>query len=173
MPGCGAAPRGSPTATILFSLDDRAEHERIERGFLAIDPTVTAVVSSVSDRSMAPRDCENWYLLVQTPAAVGIDRKMMTAAVLNRLAERGIDLRERIDFTRTSIPADFEARYRSIGGAFHGAADDERAALRRPSNVGPVDGVYLVGGTVHPGGGIDVRAPPVRGSSPSWWTAGR
>ena len=139
--------------SVLFSLHDRAEHERIERGQLALDPTVTVVVSSVSDRTMAPRDAENWYVSVQTPAAVGIDRKMMTAAVLNRLAERGIDLRDRIEFTRTLLPADFEARYRSLGGAFHGASLADGAALRRPSNVGPVDGLYLVGGTVHPGGG--------------------
>jgi phytoene desaturase len=139
--------------SILFSLHERTESERIERGLTALDPTVLAVVSSVSDRSMAPRDAENWYLLVQTPAAIGVDRKMMTASVLNRLAERGIDLRQRIDFTRTMVPADFEARYRAIGGAYHGPSLADGAALRRASNAGNVEGLYLVGGSVHPGGG--------------------
>lgn len=78
---------------------------------------------------------------------------MMTAAVLNRLAERGVDIRDRIEFTRTLLPADFDARYRSVGGAFHGASLADGAALRRASNVGAVDGVYLAGGSVHPGGG--------------------
>jgi phytoene desaturase len=139
--------------SVYFSLDDRSEHERLERGQMAVDPTVTAVVSSVSDPSMAPRGCENWYVFVQTPAAVGVERKMMTAAVLNRLAERGVDLRQRIAFTRTLVPADFEARDRSLGGAFHGPSLADAAALRRVGNVGPVDGLYLVGGSVHPGGG--------------------
>lgn len=139
--------------SIFFSLDHRTEHQWIERGQPAIDPTVTAVVSSVTDAAMAPAGCENWYLFVQTPAAVGLDRKLMTAAVLNRLAERGIDLRQRIAFTRTLVPADFDARYRAVGGAFHGSAVVDAAALQRPGNAGPVEGVHLVGGSVHPGGG--------------------
>lgn len=139
--------------SVYFSLHDRSEHERLERGQFALDPTVTAVVSSVSDPSMAPRGCENWYVFVQTPAAVGVDRKMMTAAVLNRLAERGVDLRRRIAFTRSFVPADFDARYRSLGGAFHGPSFADAAALRRASNVGSIDGLYRVGGSVHPGGG--------------------
>lgn len=141
--------------TIWFPLDDRQEYERLERGMPALDPTVTAIVSSVTDPSMAPADCENWYLFVQLPAAIGIDRKLMTAAVLNRIAERGYDIRDRIDFTRTLLPADFEARYRAIGGALHGTSSDSvEAALHRPPNVGPVEGLYLVGGSTHPGGGL-------------------
>jgi phytoene desaturase len=148
---------------IWFSLDQRAEFVRVERGQLALDPTVTAVVSSVSDPGAAPPDCENWYLLVHTPPAVGIDRKMMTASVLNRLAERGFDLRHRIDFTRTLIPADFDVRYRAPGGSFHGSAsDDARSALQRPANAGPVDGLYLVGGSAHPGGGLGMVAAGAR-----------
>jgi phytoene desaturase len=141
---------------VWFALDDRAEYNRIERGQLAIDPTITAVVSSVTDPSTAPADCENWYLLVHTPPAIGIDRKLMTAAVLNRLAERGFDLLQR-------IPADFDVRYRAHSGSFHGsAADDARTALQRPSNIGPLDGLYLVGGSAHPGGGLPMVAAGAR-----------
>ena len=148
---------------VWFSLDQRAEFVRTERGQLAVDPTVTAVVSSVSDPGVAPPDCENWYLLVHTPPAVGIDRKMMTASVLNRLAERGFDLRHRIDFTRTLIPADFDVRYRASGGSFHGSASgDARSALHRPANVGPVDGLYLVGGSAHPAVGLGMVAAGAR-----------
>jgi phytoene dehydrogenase-like protein len=148
---------------VWFALDDRAEFERLERGQLALDPTITVVVSSVTDPTAAPRDCENWYLLVHTPPAVGVDRKMMTASVLNRLAERGFDLRHRIEFTRTLIPADFDVRYRAQGGSFHGSSsDDSKSALQRPGNVGPVDGLYLVGGSAHPGGGLGMVASGAR-----------
>jgi phytoene desaturase len=148
---------------VWFALDDRAEFERLEHGQLALDPTITVVVSSVTDPTAAPRDCENWYLLVHTPPAVGVDRKMMTASVLNRLAERGYDLRHRIEFTRTLIPADFDVRYRAQGGSFHGSSsDDSKSALQRPGNVGPVDGLYLVGGSAHPGGGLGMVASGAR-----------
>ena len=126
---------------------------------MAIDPTVYACVSSVTDPGQAPPDGENWYMLVSTPAATGIDRKLMTAAVLNRLAERGFDLRTRIEYTRTLAPADFDARYRAIGGAIYATSSNgKRAAFGRPSNVGPVAGLYLVGGSAHPGGGLPMVA---------------
>lgn len=140
---------------VFFSLHDDQEFRFLDSGQLAIDPTIYACVSSVTDPSQAPRDGENWFMLVNVPSETGIDRKMMTAAVLNRLAERGFDLRERIDFTRTLVPADFEARYRAIGGAIYGTSSNgKRAAFSRPSNIGPVDGLYLVGGSSHPGGGL-------------------
>lgn len=140
---------------VFFSLNDEQEFRYLGAERMAPDPTVYACVSSLTDPGMAPDDGENWVLLVNTPAATGVDRKMMTAAVLNRLAERGVDLRDRIDFTRTLVPADFEARYRAIGGAIYGTSSNgRRAAFARPGNAGPVDGLYLVGGSTHPGGGL-------------------
>ncbi len=144
---------------VFFSLHDRQEFKYLESGQMAIDPTVYACVSSMTDPSRAPRDGENWYLLVNTPSAVGLDRKLTTASVLNRLAERGFDIRTRIDFTRTLVPADFEARYRAVGGAIYGTSSNgKRAAFARPNNVGPVEGLYLVGGSAHPGGGLPMVA---------------
>jgi phytoene desaturase len=144
---------------VLFSLHDEQEFRYLQAGRLPIDPTVYACVSSVTDPSMAPRDAENWVFLVNVPAGVGIDRKLMSAAVLNRLGERGIDLRDRIDFTRSLLPADIDARYRAPGGAIYGTSSNGRtAAFRRPANVGPVDGLFLVGGSAHPGGGLPLVA---------------
>jgi phytoene desaturase len=140
---------------VLFPLHDRQEFRFLDAGQMPIDQTISASVSAVTDASQAPPGCENWYILVKTPPATGIDRKLMTAAVLNRLAERGFDLRNRIEFTRTVLPADFDARYRAPGGAIYGTSSNgKRAAFSRPSNVGPVHGLYLVGGSVHPGAGL-------------------
>lgn len=148
---------------VFFSLHDEQEFRYLTAGQLPIDPTVYACVSAVTDPTMAPRDGENWVFLVNTPHSIGLDRKMMTAAVLNRLAERGTDLRERIDFTRTLVPADFDARYRAPGGSIYGTSSNgKQAAFARPSNVGPVDGLYLVGGSAHPGGGLPMVATSAR-----------
>lgn len=148
---------------VFFSLHDEQEFRYLSSGQLPIDPTIYAAVSSVTDPGQAPADCENWYLLVPTPHAIGVDRKLMSAAVLNRLAERGVDLRERIDFTRTLLPADFDARYRNPGGAIYGTTSNgKRGAFARPSNIGPVHGLYLVGGSTHPGGGLPFVATSAR-----------
>jgi len=148
---------------VFFSLHDEQEFRYLSAGQLPIDQTIYASVSSVTDAAQAPQDCENWYVLVQTPPAIGVDRKLMTAGVLNRLAERGVDLRERIEFTRTLLPADFDARYRAPGGSIYGTSSNgKRAAFSRPSNVGPVHGLYLVGGSTHPGGGLPLVATSAR-----------
>ena len=148
---------------VFFSLHDHQEFRYLEAGQIPIDQTIYASVSSRTDPSQAPADGENWYVLVTTPPAIGIDKKVMTAAVLNRLAERGFDLRQRIEFTRTLVPADFDARYRAPGGAIYGTSSNgKRAAFQRPNNVGPVDGLYLVGGSTHPGGGLPLVAMSAR-----------
>lgn len=148
---------------VWFSRDDRMEFRQLEARQAALDPTIYACVSSVTDPSMAPDGKENWYILVNLPAAFGVDRKLMTAGVLNRLAERGVDLRSRIEFTRTLVPADFEVRYRAIDGALYGTSSNgKKAAFQRPSNIGPVDGLYLVGGSSHPGGGLPMVATSAR-----------
>lgn len=148
---------------VFFSLDDEQEFRFLTAGKVAPDPTIYACVPSVTDRTMAPPGCESWMLLVNLPHSVGVDRKLMTAAVLNRLAERGVDLRERIEFTRTLVPADFDARYRAPGGAIYGTSSNGRtAAFARPDNVGPLDGLYLVGGSTHPGGGLPMVATSSR-----------
>jgi phytoene dehydrogenase-like protein len=148
---------------VFFSLHDQQEFRYLEAGQMPVDPTVYACVSSVTDPGQAPPDGENWFMIVNTPPAIGIDRKIMTAGVLNRLAERGFDLRHRIDFTRTLVPADFEARYRASGGSIYGTSSNgKKAAFQRPNNVGPVDGLYLVGGSTHPGGGLPMVAISAR-----------
>ena len=140
---------------VFFPLHDRQEFQFLEAGQLPVDQTIRAAVSAVTDPAQAPSDCENWLIQVMTPPAIGIDRKLMTAGVLNRLAERGFDLRDRIEFTRTLLPADLDVRYRAPGGAIHGtSSNSRRAAFSRPSNVGPVDGLFLVGGSTRPGGGL-------------------
>ncbi len=140
---------------VFFPLHDRQEFKFLEVGQMPIEQTLHATVSSVTDAGQARPDAENWYVVIQTPPAIGIDRKLMTAAVLNRLAERGFDLRNRIEFTRTLLPADIDARYRARGGSIHGtSANGKKTVFARPSNIGPVHGLYLVGGSAHPGGGL-------------------
>jgi phytoene dehydrogenase-like protein len=75
--------------------------------------------------------------------------------VLDRLAARGVDLRPRIEVRSTMTPSDIEHRYRSPGGAIYGTSSNgKRAAFVRPANRGSRPGLYLVGGSSHPGGGL-------------------
>ena len=148
---------------VWFSGDSRREFDELSAGRMATDPTVYGCVSSVTDASQAPADHENWFLLVNAPAGTGVDREAMTDRVLDRLAVQGVMLRDRALFTETITPDDLAARYRSPGGAIYGTSSDgRRAAFVRPSNRGAVPGLYLVGGSSHPGGGLPLVATSAR-----------
>ena len=140
---------------VWFSDSYRAEYDQLDAGDLADDPTIYACVSSVTDPSQAPDGCENWFLLVNTPPDLEIDADTYGDLVLDRLAERGVDVRPRIEHRHTMTPIDIERRYRSPGGAIYGTSSNgKRAAFVRPANRGARPGLYLVGGSSHPGGGL-------------------
>src|SRR3712207_8484355 len=47
----------------------------------------------------------------------------------------------------------------SVGGSIYGTSSNgTRAAFLRPGNVSPVPGLFLVGGSSHPGGGLPLVA---------------
>jgi phytoene desaturase len=140
---------------VWFSHSYRTEYDQLDSGQLADDPTIYACVSSVTDPSQAPDGCENWFLLVNTPPDVAVDADAYGDLVLDRLAARGVDLRPRVEFRHTMTPTDIERRYRSPGGAIYGTSSNgRRAAFVRPANRGARPGLYLVGGSSHPGGGL-------------------
>jgi phytoene dehydrogenase-like protein len=112
-------------------------------------------VSSVTDDSQAPEGDENWFLLVNAPSGGEVDPAAYQQVLLDRLAAQGHDIRDRLLFTETITPADIAQRYRSPGGSIYGSSSNgRRAAFVRPANRGAVAGLYLVGGSSHPGGGL-------------------
>ena len=60
-------------------------------------------------------------------------------------------------------PSDIEHNYRSPGGAIYGTSSNgKRAAFARPANRGAKAGLYLVGGSSHPGGGLPLVTTSAR-----------
>ena len=140
---------------VWFSRDYEREFRDIQSGKIPRDPTIYGCVSSISDPTQAPPGCENWFLLINVPA----DGREVTDEVgewlLNRLASFGPDLRSRARFIEVIGPAHIARWYRSPGGAIYGTSSNGRsAAFRRPAMRGPRRGLYLVGGSTHPGGGL-------------------
>ncbi len=150
---------------VAFSADEQAELGALfgSRRQPVADPTVYVCCSARTDASQAPAGCENWFVLVNAPEGGGIDWAARAESyrdhLLEVLAHRGWDLAGRVRFCEVITPLDIAARFRSPGGSIYGTSSNgRRAAFLRPANRGPRRGLYLVGGSSHPGGGLPLVA---------------
>ncbi len=147
---------------IFFSEDYPAEFDAIFKTLVPPDdPTIYVSITSKSDPQHAPPGCENWFVLVNAPPlSDNYDWQIQTASyrelVLNKLAERGFDVRDCIRTEQILTPADLQEMSGAWRGALYGPSANNRfTVFRRPHNRCPdVNGLYFAGGTTHPGGGV-------------------
>lgn len=153
---------------VLFTGDYDAEFDAIfgrrgRRPMPVEDPTV--YICHPQDDLMNPPDGESWFLLVNAPIQAtdgsGVDWRGSGPAqeyadrVLATLATRGLDIRDRIRWREVLTPADLADSYGDVGGSLYGTASHGASAtMLRPRNRSPLPGLYLVGGSTHPGGGL-------------------
>lgn len=74
--------------------------------------------------------------------------------ILAVLAARGLDVRERVLWRVVRTPHELELETRSPGGATARPALSRLRSPRRPANRSSVRGLFLVGGSTRPGGGL-------------------
>lgn len=147
---------------IFFSKDYRHEFLCLfEEKTIADDPTVYVFISSKVNPADAPPGMENWFVMVNAPENVGQDwtvlRQKTRKQILQKL-ERLLhdDLEPKILFEKVLDPVLIERRTSSFQGAMYGPSSNSRlAAFNRHANFrSDIAGLYFVGGSVHPGGGI-------------------
>jgi phytoene desaturase len=148
--------------TVWFPASYDAEFDAVFGSRLVDDPAI--YVSAPADPLVAPEGNEAWFILVNAAVQGAVDWRAAGVAdayadhVLDVLAGRGLDVRDRVLVRRVLTPADLEDRTGTPGGAIYGTPSHGLRGLLRPSNRGPVSGLYLVGGSVHPGGGLPLVA---------------
>ncbi len=149
---------------VWFSDDYRAEFDAIDRGELDRRPDDLRLRVVGDRRVTSSRRVRELVPARRTRRpGVDVDADHYQDLILRRLAEHGVTISDRIEFTHTMTPSDIAERYRSPGGAIYGASSDgKRAAFVRPANRGACAGLYLVGGSSHPGGGLPLVASSAR-----------
>jgi phytoene desaturase len=147
---------------IFFSGDYEREFRDIwELQRAPIDPTVYVNITSKLDPEDAPRECENWFVLVNVPYDSGQDWSTEIKDLRERSLDKveeilGRDIRGSIEAEETLDPPGIETRWSGNRGSIYGiSSNDRRSAFRRQGNRSrKIKGLYFCGGSAHPGGGM-------------------
>jgi phytoene desaturase len=142
--------------TISFSKDYADEFKAIRSGQVSNDPTLYFNVSSKSDPSDSPENCENWFVMANAPArreGWTSDEKAYAKHLVEVMEARGLKVKGRIQLQHVLGPSylsTFAER-----GSIYGTAPHSLLTTLRPKQTLPgLSNLVLAGGTVYPGGGI-------------------
>jgi phytoene desaturase len=147
---------------ILFSRDYKKEfHHLFKTKTVYEDPTIYIFISSKKVKDDAPAGHENWFVMINTPENVGQEWDQiiheMRVKIQNKIARMlKVDIQKHIVSEEILDPRTIESRTSSYNGSLYGSSSNNKfAAFKRHPNFSQMNkGLYFVGGSVHPGGGI-------------------
>jgi phytoene desaturase len=151
---------------IFFSDDYPAEFaDLFERRVPVHNPTIYICATTRTDSSQAPVGHENLFVLINAPYLTAQSDWQRDAPayrehifdLLARYLQIDLgDLREHIVCEAMLTPEDFRQRYGANAGSIYGLSSNARMApFTRPGNRSQhIRGLYFVGGSTHPGGGV-------------------
>ncbi len=148
--------------SVFFSRDYKAEFSQLHGEFrLPEDPTVYVNITSKVNSEHAPPGGENWFVLINAPPDDGRDWEALLPDLRQRVIRRiskglGTDISKHIKAEETLTPRQIAEGTGSFRGSLYGISSNSRAAafLRHPNRSKRWKGLYLCGGSVHPGGGM-------------------
>lgn len=158
---------GFPLAhhNVFFSDDYAAEHAALFGARrLADDPTVYVCAQDRPAQTAAcPEGDERLFVIVNAPANADTsplstdEVKRCERSMLSRLWKAGLRITPRAMVVTT--PTSFERLAPGTGGALYGeAAHGPFSALQRQGSRTKLAGLFLLGGSVHPGPGVPMAA---------------
>ena len=125
------------------------------------DPTI--YLCAPKDSSMVKgADKEAWFVLVNAPRhepELGWDWKdggqEYAQKIISKMDDLGLNVTNRLDFMEYRTPADLENYAMAPGGSIYGTSSNSPvSAFLRARNRSKVKGLFCVGGSAHPGGGL-------------------
>ncbi|RJF70624.1 1-hydroxycarotenoid 3,4-desaturase CrtD [Rhodopseudomonas palustris] len=163
--------------SVFFSRDYAREFTDIfGRGEVPSEPTVYICGQDRIDDSAMLGDNGEEELLVLVNAPPLGDRRRFEADEIARVTQRtfavlqrcGLRVEARPDKTQVTTPEDFNRLFPATGGALYGRASHGwSASFERPGARTKLPGLYLAGGSTHPGPGVPMAALSGRAASAS------
>lgn len=147
--------------TLFFDRDFKVHaHEIYESPQWPSDPLFYMCSPSVTDKSVAPDNCENIFLLM--PIAPGLaDEPKLHEKYFNIMCERinefyGVDIRPHILHKRSFSLNEFKSRYNAFKGNAYGLANTllQTAFLKPKIKSSKVSNLYYTGQLTSPGPGM-------------------
>lgn len=148
---------------VFFSSDYKKEFKQLfEEKVMPDDPTLYIANTSHTDPDHAPEGCSNLFVLANAPYLSKNykwekHRRKVANHIVKILEGKGLEgLKENLIYSKIITPRDFKKLYYSNKGSIYGTSSNSKmAAFLRPRNkCKDLDGLYLTGGSTHPGGGI-------------------
>ena len=152
--------------TILFPENYDSEFESIF-DFKKPVPKPTIYICAPRDETMVKSPgYEAWSVLVNAPrhdqsSINGFDWSdanfvnQYAQEIISQIESAGISVRERLEVLEIRTPLDLQNDVLAPGGSIYGTSSNGvRSAFLRAKNRSPLEGLFLVGGSAHPGGGL-------------------
>jgi phytoene desaturase len=147
---------------ILFSEDYKTEFDYLfNKKSLYSDPTVYINITSKYKADDAPQGSENWFVMINAPQVDGQNWEDLIAEARQNIISKinrvlNTDIEPLILAEKTLDPRGIESVTQSYLGSLYGTSSNNRMAAfyRHPNFSKHIKGLYFVGGSVHPGGGI-------------------
>ncbi|WP_022723266.1 1-hydroxycarotenoid 3,4-desaturase CrtD [Rhodopseudomonas sp. B29] len=176
-----AKTKGFPLSrhSVFFSRDYKREFDEIARGEVPSEPTVYICGQDRIDDEARLGDDGREELLMLINAPANGDRHNYTSGDIAALGERSFAALARcglrIDYDPSNAvvttPADFNRLFPATGGALYGRASHGwTASFERPGARTRIPGLYLAGGSTHPGPGVPMAALSGRAAAASLLT---
>lgn len=147
---------------VYFPNDYDAEFDDIFTKQIPVtDPTI--YICAPKDFHMTKgENKEAWFVLVNAPRHQvdgGWDWREGGAEygqkIIKKLDDLGLNVSARLDFMKYRTPADLENYAMAPGGSIYGSSSNSAAsAFLRTKNRSKIKGLFCVGGSSHPGGGL-------------------
>lgn len=142
--------------TVLFGDDYDDEFQAIfDRGEVTAKPTIYLCAQDRETGIAPAQSTERLFLLVNAPAGVMMPDALDTVEdrLYELLGQHGVELH--VQAMQRTGPEDWAERFPGSSGAIYGwPTHGWRGSFRRSGSRSAVRGLYLAGGTVHPGPGI-------------------